>query len=412
VLNSRNLKSKYSKIFTSAICSLALVACSDSDDSNSVSYDYGAVVLTAVYGSGSALQVIDLEQDMLVASEQINIEVGTNYGIAASGTHFYQIGRSGIDTIEKYSIEDTSEALYSYSTNANEEDESSNTYTIVTLNDTKAYLINYGNDKIYVVNPSAEDEANFITGSIDISAYGDTDGVPEAADAVIIDDRLFVIMQRLTGFSPGVEGQSAYVAVYDTATDTEIDTNTSDDSANLKGIEMDIRNLNKIQYVKGAGLFVQGNGDFYGGFRGRENLYTSGIVKIDTSNYSVSSIIDDGESANDAEHLYGFIYKMAILDKNNGYFVGAPSYDNGSLYHFNPSTGTVTGEVSMFDNYRVEGKLDIGLLETGPQGNAWVGITNDADPRLLVIDADQQEQANIELELNAIGVAFTETPLP
>ncbi len=44
-------------------------------------------------------------------------------------------------------------------------------YALVSLSETKAYLLRYGSDKVWVVNPQAENSEDFKIGELDLSGY-------------------------------------------------------------------------------------------------------------------------------------------------------------------------------------------------------------------------------------------------
>lgn len=393
---------------SASLVAAVLSACGGSSDSESIVEELvpgeNIVVVKTVAAdySGSNIQIVDISDSYsttagLIPSDQ------SDYTIARFGQYFYHIGRYSIDTISQYDIEDATNALYEYSTLDDAEDATSNPYTLVFASDEKAYLIRYASDKVWIVNPNAETEADFKIGELDLSAYADSDenGVPEAADGIIVDGKLYIMMQRLQSFSPADEGVNAYVAVFDIDTDTEIDTNPNDAIENRKGIELDIRNPNKLVYQENVGLFVQASGDTFGeAYYGRAPGYTGGVSKIDTDNYSLTMIVDDG-SDTEGDHPYGYIYNLAIVDADNAFFLGYEAYQTTTLYHFNPTTGAVSGAIS-----DVTG-LDVSTLAVGPEGNTWVGISDAADPRISLLDTTGTILDTISLIENPTAIKFS-----
>lgn len=348
--------------------------------------------------SGSDIQLVEM-QDGYSALPGVAPSDQSDTTVARNGEFFYRLGRNNIDTLSKYSFESPSTPIYEYSTLNDPEDPSSNPYAVVFASEQKAYVIQYAENEILIVNPSAQTEGEFIIGGIDLSAYADADasGAAEAADAVIVDNKLFVVMQRLVGFSPAEEGVNAYLAVFDIDTDEEIDTNLNDDASNLKGIELSTRNPNKLVYRDGVGLFLQSTGDAFYSFAGREPGYTGGVTQIDTDTYSTTLVVDDGDADS---HPYGFVYDLAVIDSENGYFVGYQSYQNTNLYHFNPSTG----EATAVEDYS---GLDITNLAVGPEDNLWIGIGDAAQPRIELFDG-QATTETIGLIQNPGAILFAE----
>jgi hypothetical protein len=86
----------------------------------------------------------------------------------------------------------------------------------------KAYVTRYGARQLWIVDPAARGCRKFHVGNVDLSAFADADGLPEMDQMALVDDRLFVTLQRLDrdrGFVP--TAYSSVVAI-DTATDVPI----------------------------------------------------------------------------------------------------------------------------------------------------------------------------------------------
>jgi hypothetical protein len=86
----------------------------------------------------------------------------------------------------------------------------------------KGYVTRYGGRDLWVVDPAVRRCRRFHTGSIDLGAFADADGLPEMDQMALVGSRLFVTLQRLDrdhGFVP-----TAYsaLAVIDTATDAVV----------------------------------------------------------------------------------------------------------------------------------------------------------------------------------------------
>lgn len=405
-LNKHGVRKRLLMGLSSSIVVLSITACGGGNSSVNVVPVAGsntvAINTVAADFSGSDVQLLSLDEDYtlsagLVPSDQSDI------GTARYNGSFYQVGRFNIDTVAKYNFAAPSTTVYEYSTLNSPEDPTGNPASMVFVSESKAYLTLKKSGKVLIVNPSAQTEAGFIIGELGLSAYADADanGSPEPSAAAIVDGKLFVVMQRLVSFSPAEEGVNAYIAVFDTNNDTEIDTNPNDDAANLKGIELSTRNPGKLDYRAGVGLFLQANGDSFWSFRGRDESlsYTGGITKINTDDYSIDLILDDGDGDN---HPYGYIFNITVIDASNVYFVGYQSYQNYNLYHFNPASG----QVRAIDAYT---GLDISVLGTGPLGNLWMGISDSAQPRIEILDSDENVVQMIGLIQNPGNILFPGT---
>lgn len=391
------------KLLGSLALTSLLAACGGSDGGSSAAPVVGentvVVATVAADFSGSDIQLVELGSDVTVTSGVAGKDQ-SDFGAARFGEFFYHIGRFNIDEVHKHGFIAPGTPIYQYTTQANAEDPTGNAQRMAFVSNEKAYITQYRTQQVLIVNPSAQTEAEFIIGSLDLSAYADADanGAPEASAAMIVDGKLFVVLQRLVNYSPAEDGVSAYVAVFDTATDTEIDTNPNDAPSVPKGIELSTRNPGKLVYRDGVGLFLQSIGDAYASSRnGRTPGYTGGISKIDTETYSVELIVDDGDNDN---HPYGFISNLAIVDANNGYFVGYEGWMNTSLYHFNPSTGAATA-VTAYAN------IDMRTIEADAAGNLWIGIADSASPRIEVLDGQQSLLRTINLIQNPTEILFS-----
>jgi len=80
----------------------------------------------------------------------------------------------------------------------------------------------YGARELWVIDPAARGCKRFHTGSIDLGAWADRDGLPEMDQMALVGTRLFVTLQRLDRQSGFVPTAYSSLAVIDTTTDTTI----------------------------------------------------------------------------------------------------------------------------------------------------------------------------------------------
>lgn len=391
---------------SATLAALLLAACGGSGGGGSTELAGANVAVVATVApdfSGSNTQLIDLDNDFETTAG-LTPRDRSDYALARFGGHFYPIGRFQIDTVAKYSFDAPTQQIYEYSTLDTPEDPTSNPADLVFVDARKAYLVRRGSDKIWIVDPSAESEAAFKLGELDLSAYRDADasGSPEPIDGVIVDGRLYVVMQRTVDNSPSDPGTSPFVAVFDVATDQEIDTNPDDDASNPKGIALDVRNPNGFAYAPGVGLFLSATGDPFASFRGEPRRYNGGIVRIDTTDFSTTLVVDDGPETS-GEHPYGSIGDLVILDADTAFFSGLEAFQNTSLFAFNPTTG-VANETPVAGY----AGIDIVTLAGGPDGNLWVGIGSVDMPRIELVSPDQQTVQTIGLIQNPTAIRFAD----
>src|SRR5439155_991049 len=98
----------------------------------------------------------------------------------------------------------------------------SNPHDVAVLAPDKAYVTRYDAKELWIVDPSAASCAGFLRDTVDLSPWGDADGIPEMDQMALVGDRLFVSLERLDRtrrFAPA--GRSRLV-VLDTASDTVV----------------------------------------------------------------------------------------------------------------------------------------------------------------------------------------------
>ncbi len=322
--------------------------------------------------------------------------------VAAYENHFYRLERYQGDNVTKFDIAAPDTLIYQYSVLDSGETDSANPHAMIFLNDQKAYVLRYGKTTAWIVNPSAASEAEFKIGELDLSDYADADGIPEMDNGIIVDGILYITLQRIDRDSGWVPSNPAYVALFDTATDTEIDTGVANTDG-VKGILLPVKNPGAIQYLSANDtIYLQGVGDFGSSWSGRDPDYSGGIVTIDPSSYATAVLVDDGD---DTDHPYGNISGMAIVSADKGYFIGYAGWGDNTVYGFSPTTGVVSGVV----NADLTGK-NIAGMQSGAYAdkNNMLWICNQTDAEVAVLDtADDTIDEKIATNLNPIMVVFT-----
>ncbi|MEA3410225.1 MAG: hypothetical protein U9R74_01645 [Pseudomonadota bacterium] len=395
---------------------LAIVACNDGGGATPVAPlppepGQFAVTVTAApdFGSG-ATSIADVEPPR----DAINNLAPTisDLGVACHARFFYRIERFGGNNVAKFDVTDPGNVVvtprgesFQFSTDGDEAGDS-NPSALVFASDTKAYLLRYGSSKAWIVDPSAGDAASFKTGELDLGAYAADGGVPHMQDAVVANGRLYIVMQRLDAtFAPS---NTAYLAVFDTATDTEIDTGMGA-ADGVKGIPLVLRNPNSLQYLPQLDtLYVEAAGRLGFPSFGIEPEYTGGIEIVDPATFLTRVLVDDGDAG---DHPLGQVFRMALVSPSDGYIIGTDNaFADSTLYRFDPVTGAVLSDVN--GPVAVGGLAGLNLtgLAAGPAGKLWVGNGDLAAPGLVVIDPadDSIEQALVPTGLNPLETCFAE----
>ena len=348
------------------------------------------------FGSG-AHALIDVEKPRAV---QENLLPGkSDIKMAARGEFFYRIARFNGDSVTKFAATAPATPIWQYSTMDDQDAmASSNPQSMIFASSTKAYIPRFNSDKMWVVNPETTTEAGFKTGAVDLSAYADVDGMPEMTQGVVVGGKLFLVLQRLdqdNGWAP----QTAYLVVIDTATNTEIDTE-SPDSGNLKGIPLPVKNPWNIVYKDGK-IYVNGVGSYASSWAGTPADYSGGIVSVDPSTYAVKMIVDDGDDDN---HPYGNISGLTVVSATKGYLIAYAGWGDNAIYSFNPTTGVVAEKpVDAFP-----GKINITALGVDDLDNLWVASNTFSGGGILTIinSTDDTVDQVQSLNLNPQGIAF------
>ena len=315
--------------------------------------------------------------------------------VKAFGRYYYRLEQYQADNVTKVDIASPNTPIWQFTTQDTGETESSNPSDMVFVSSTKAYLLRYGANKAWIVNPSATTEAGFKIGELDLSAYV-TDDVPKMQCGVIANGKLFIVLERLNAsFCPGY---TPYVAVFDTATDTEIDTGLGSDG--MKGIPLMINNPATMQYLpQNNQIYIQGVGS-YPGYCDPEYDYTGGIISIDPVTYASSMVLDDGDATT---HPYGVISAMLMVSPTKGYFVGYAGWGDNTLYAFNPTTGVVSGAVTGFQNINISSMHGGTYLDK----NDMMWVCDATHGAIKIVDtADNTLNESISTNLNPQWVTF------
>lgn len=329
----------------------------------------------AVFGTDSDFK-LTVKEGLFATTEL------TDIGISTFDNELYREGRFNSDNLTKYSLGSDWSANLDWQYSVLSDETTANPYSLTFESASKAYLIRYDSTNLWVVDPSvaSSGESGFKTGEIDLSAYADFDcslGTPRANDALILDDYLYVLMERL---GKRVEGEcvgylaevNSYLAVFDISNPNQ-EVNISGET--LKGIDLNVKNAGNLS-LEGNVIYVSG----------RE---TGKLVSVDTANNHDVSVLIAGDNT------YPGLHNVTVVDSQHGYFSSGnwPSY---SLWHFNPSdmNQSVTEITELSGGYITDiehvtltdaNALYTSLLYVAVQGetNGRIGVVNVMDQTVL-----------------------------
>lgn len=225
-----------------------------------------------------------------------------------------------------------------------------NPYDIVEISPTKSYLVLYNSPRLFVFNP----QTGAMSGSVDLTAFAGSDGIPEAAVVHAANGRAWVALQqldRMAGYAP--PARSTVVAI-DTTTDQ-----LADLDAAMPGVQASV----SLTYGNPQTASATLDGNFWlvastGTFGNRMD---GGIDVIDTRSGRVVATISAAELGADPGSL-------AVVSATRAWVVTRPSTDSGAVSRVLPITLAVAMPVGapLFD--RPEPLSD---LQLGPDGNVW-----------------------------------------
>jgi hypothetical protein len=309
--------------------------------------------------------------------------------VASFDDDYYLIERFQADRIHKVDIGNPAIFQWQYSSLEQGETGSANPYDLIFVNAQKAYLLRYNKEKAWIVDPTAERQAQFKIGELDLSGYTPSDAdIPRMSDGTIHNGKLYITLQRLASdFSPS---NTSCVAVFDVSSNTELDTGQGSSACNNKGIPLNNRNPSEILYQNNVGLLVQNTGDY------APDYTISGIDKIDPSAYSVSTLVQANSGT-------GLITNIAVANENKGYFLGYDSFGSLDLRSFDPSSGNVdSGVVAGLSG------VDLRDLAMGPDGRLWVGDARTGNPGLRLLDPGSDSELDfVGTDLLPKSITFT-----
>lgn len=385
-------KNRFVRGLVLASAASLLPGCFDEDGNVLAPAEHYAVISTQAAGGGSGdISIVSLED---YSADNKNYAGLSDTVISTYGENFYRIGRFKQDNITKFHIDSPEDIIWQFSANG-EGEELSNPYKLVVKNENMAYLIRYGQPSIWIVDPSVANTAadSFVIGEIDLSSYtaDESDTRPEAADALLIDNKLYVLIQNLdANWTPGI----AYIAVFDTENShAEIATNT--DSATPLGVPLKATNPSKMEYLSTNNtLYVSGIGSWANTLTNPVTPpdYAGGIEQINLSDYTTQIIVDDGET-------YGQTTNIAILSSTRGYFIGYSAWKDTAVYSFNPTTGVVDA-TALLEN------ADISDIEIGPLGNLWVSNRDESGITIYSTVDNSVFKALIDTDLKPNDIEF------
>lgn len=333
------------------------------------------------YSTSDVVFIGDTESEMnVVVEERLNTTDPSDISIAAYGGDYFRLGRDGYDNITHIDFYNSTSLAYlgwQYSLKSDTDVDDPNPKGMAFVSAERAYITREDEKKLWLVNPKATNEADFLITEIDLSSFSAADTpVPHMSDMEIVGTELFVVLTRLTGTGwDKAANQESAVVVIDTTDNTIID---MDDSApGVQAIDLPIVNASEIGYLNNM-LYVVGAGNPY--CSGTAEAHSGGIYAIDVNSYQV----DPNPIFNDSA-TYGFTVDLNVASNGNIYFVGrdfdCTTYSSSdTVYVIEAGSSEVTeivlgvGEFDIGDIKSDDSKLYVGIHARTTEPSLSAGI--------------------------------------
>jgi DNA-binding beta-propeller fold protein YncE len=334
-----------------------------------------AVVVTTDFETG-LLATVGVAPPHAVA--RLDVPIHADAVVRTAGDRVYVVNRFLGDNLQVLDPENGFATLLQCSTGPG-----SNPHDVAVVDPHKAYVTRYDRPELWIVDPEAASCAGFRRATIDLSPYGDADGLPEMDQMARVADRLFVSVERLDrtrGFAPS--GPSALVVV-DLATDTVAGT-----------VEL----VGKNAFGDASGIVREpATGKLLLAAAGN-TLHTGdgGIERIDPfALRSEGLVITEDE-------LGGSVTDFVLVSSTRGYAVVLDDQLTNVLVAFDLEHRTVTRRLLSRDAYLP----DIAL---GPDGLLWLADRSLPAPGVRLFDPADDRQITgraIDVGLPPFAMAF------
>lgn len=389
---------KLTRLLTVIIISQFLIACDLSNDDNDKNGFNVFDDITIIQSVGSGESHIEFTDGISIVESGFLPQTATDYATFAKGEFFYQLGKFNIDTIQKYHIDNPELGYYpnnGFSLRDTNDSVSANPHELIFIDESTGVITRYGKNEAWVVNLDAQDADDFVIEKLDLSHHvastTDSDTDPEMSMAFIANNKLFITLQNLEGWTPT---DNAKVVVFNTQSWEEID--TDEDTDGIQAISLTLKN-----HSSGA---LYGNKLYLGSLvYGSSSSIpatpnTGGIEVINIDDYSISVATNDKA----VNH---------VVASSNGeiFFSDYSGWENNSLYKLNSdnSYDLVSSDL--------EG-INISTLASA-SNSIWLG-TNSFDNENKIIRLDSSLEFNspmvlkditlseVTLAFKPIGIAF------
>jgi len=264
----------------------------------------------------------------------------------------------------------------------------SDPHDIVVVGDHKAYVTRYNETDLWIVDPST----GGYTGSIDLGAFADADGIPEMDQMAMVGNRLFVTLQRVDrSTAGGGPTDASYLAVVDTDADTLLDADAT--TPGTQAITLGHKNPFSTLQVHPV------TGDLYVACVGSWGGSDGGVDAADPATLAAAGTLLAGAA------VQGDITDVEVVSADRGYAIFTDAAFSNVLVAFDPGTGAVT------DTLYAPGAFVLQDVELSPTGELFLTDRTPTAPGLRVYDAMTgvaKTAVPIDVGLPPFSITFTD----
>jgi DNA-binding beta-propeller fold protein YncE len=237
----------------------------------------------------------------------------------------------------------------------------SNPHDIALVDQHKAYVTRYDEPELWIVDPGARSCAGFRRGAIDLSPWGDADGLPEMDQMALVGDRLFVSLQRLDRTRQFAPAGRSRLVVIDTNTDAvvaAIDLTGADAFGDASGIVRE-PGTGKLVVSEAGNILRVGDG---------------GLERIDPV-----TLTAEGFFVTESD-LGGNIADFVLVSPTKGYAIVLDDQLRNVLVAFDPTERVVTRRLLEHMQY-------LPNIELAPDGTLWLADDGLPAPGIRIFDS-------------------------
>lgn len=337
-------------------------------------HDTTALVITTDYDTGSYATIALDDNEVRKDIDFIHSDATCHFDpITQTPFIILRMGGDAIDILDS----DTFEIINEYSVGA-----ASNPQSIAVVSSDRAYISRLASNEILIVEPLTGDEI----GTVDFSEYADDDGFAEVAGMSLLDDTVYVLVQRIDQDNNWAPAGTSYLVAID-AESGEI----------VNDFELTGSNpYESLEYSEVLQKFIISEaGDF-------SDLEHAGVELFDPVEQTLSRFIVT------EKELGGNVTKALVVSETKGYALIGVEGEIGNDTHvviFNPETGTKTGTL-----IETEGWNFGNIVLTPDLTELWVLDRTMDNPGIRVFDTETDEEKTdepIDVGLPPMYVCFT-----